>query len=262
MLNISRFLPPGMNLNISLKPSKHTFALRLDPTVTTGNPTKPQIVITDAYLVIKKVTPTAVQFNRYMDNLSRNKVLRYQINRTQTRIININTGITSVDIPGLVRGVIPRRIIFGLVDHQALHGDYNKDPYKFHPYGLTNVNVLLNGHSVRPAYDLDFQGQDGKKFSLCTRAYYDLIHSIGQINKTSVDITYGDFLHDTTLFAYYFGNNHGHEHEAIEAPSHGEITIQLKFSDVQATPICLVAFLEYDTVVTFDKDMNLIGSDI
>jgi hypothetical protein len=197
-----------------------------------------------------------------MDNLSRDKVLRYQINRTKTRFININTGITSVDIPGLVRGVIPRRIIFGLVDHQTLHGDYTKDPYKFSPYGLTSVNVLLNGHSVRPAYDLDFQGSDVKKSSLCTRAYYDLIHSIGQINKTSVDITYENFIQDTTLFAYYFGNNHGYEHAAIESPSHGEITIQLKFKDVQQTAICLVAFLEYDTVVTFDKDMNLIGSDV
>ena len=174
ILNIFRFLPPGINLNITLKPTKPEFALRCDPTVpVSSNPTHPQIVITDAYLIIKKVTPTAVQFNRYMESLSRNKSLRYQINRTQTKNINIVSGIQAVDIPGLVRGVIPRRVIFGLVDHKAFHGDYGKDPYKFEHFGLTSVNVLLNGHSVRPVYDLDFRDAASGHSSLCTRPYYE-----------------------------------------------------------------------------------------
>jgi hypothetical protein len=263
ILNISRFLPPGMSLSITLKPAKSVFVLRLDPGIVgTGiQPTAPQIVINEAYLIIKKVTPTAVQFNSYMSSLARNKILRYQINRTQTRYINIVAGTKGLDIPGLVRGVIPRRIIFGLVDHLAMNGDYDKDPYKFEHFDLNGVNVLLNGHSVRPAYDLDFH-QNSDHSSMCTRPYYDLIHSIGQINKNSIDITYDNFLNGTTLFAYYFGNNHGYEHTAIESPSHGEITIQLKFANDLHNAVCLVAFLEFDTVVTFDKNMNLIGTDI
>jgi hypothetical protein len=224
MLNISRFLPPGMNLTITLKPSKSAFVLRIDSKVVGTQPTAPQLVINDAYLIIKKVTPTAVQFNNYMSNLARNKTLRYQINRTQTRYINIVQGTKGLDIPGIVRGVIPRRLIFGLVDHLAMNGAYDKDPYKFEHFDLTGVNVLLNGHSVRPAYDLNFHLTEDYS-SRCTRPYYDLIHSIGQINKTSIDITYENFLDGTTLFAYYFGTNHGYEHAAIEAPAHGEITV-------------------------------------
>jgi hypothetical protein len=258
MLNINKFLCPGMKISLVFKPNKPAFSLRVGSVTGTTAPEGPRINITEAFLMIKRIKPTAVQFNIYTENLLNSKFIKYAINKTQTKYVAIPSNIATLDLQNVTRGPIPRRAIFGLVEHTALAGDYTLDPYKFESFGLSSFNVLLNGRAVKPAYDLAFDNAKNTREPLCTRAYHDLITAVGGVDKSMLDLTYEAFTTDKTLFAFYLGNSLGLEGDSIEPIQNGELTVQLRFKAALQKNICLVCLFEYDRVVTFDNSMNLV----
>src|SRR5678815_3709243 len=86
---------------------------------------------------------------------------------------NFTQGLSSINIPNIVNGNLPQKVIIGIVEHEANSGNYKTLDYKLSPFGLRGVSLHVNGQPYGRDYEMLYNGVQ----SLCSRPFYlSLIH--------------------------------------------------------------------------------------
>ncbi|GFU63399.1 uncharacterized protein F54H12.2 [Trichonephila clavipes] len=118
-------------------------------------------------------------------------LIQMPFTRIEVKTFTVSSGLKSVIIPNGVNGVLPSRIMLGLISNSAFNGDMKKNPFNFKHYNLNHISLSENGIQIpTTAYTPDYAKD------LYARNYLSLFTDLAQ-HKTNV--SYDDYKENICL---------------------------------------------------------------
>ena len=156
----------------------------------------------------------------------------------------------------LFHGVLPNRIIIGILDNEAYRGSYSRNPFNFIHNDLQEIGLFLNGvpHPI-PMTAMDFTAKSTHRI---LHHMYDSLQSSNP-GTNAVNITKKEFDDGFTLFSFdmssdqYGGLNH---QSLLNQPAN--IRLHLRFAQGNATKlITLVIYYEMMSRMTVNSSRQV-----
>ena len=104
-------------------------------------------IIMDAILYVKKIELTPSVFNA-INSVPNDKNAQYAITRTTPKVFTVPRGQQSQHIDNAFLGEIPKCIAVCMMDNDSYNGNYNKNPFNFKHYDLTQIGISVNGEEL------------------------------------------------------------------------------------------------------------------
>jgi hypothetical protein len=151
--NQGRYLVNNVDVRVRLSRNPDKFCL-MD---LTQDP-KAVINIKQATLKVQKMTlDPGTQIG--IETLLRKRNIVYNILREDAKLFTIGTGSTSFTREHISLGLSPKYAVVGLVDNDALQGNYKKNPFKFEGFNLKHISLNVDGDQV-PVGGINVQFND------------------------------------------------------------------------------------------------------
>ena len=141
-----------------------------------------KITVVDAILYLKKIELTPSVFNA-INTVLNDKNAQYAITRTTPKVFTISRGQQSQHIDNAFLGEIPKRKAICMMDNDFYNANYEKNPFNFQHYNLTQIGISVNGKEV-PFKPLQLHFDD----LLLVAAYNTLFSGIGKLHGNSGSI--------------------------------------------------------------------------
>ncbi|CAF2146038.1 unnamed protein product [Rotaria magnacalcarata] len=113
-------LMSGVNVKIRFTRTKPQFHIRAASTATRDE--NPYFKIEEVYLYIRRVQINPKIFFDVEQQLAK-ETAKYPLNRVETKILTLETGISNKQLDNIFLGNLPRRIVVGILNHTARDGD-------------------------------------------------------------------------------------------------------------------------------------------
>ena len=188
----SRLLVNGVSIGIKLWPSHDAFRLITNSL----NPDqKLQIIDVRFKLCVQRLNRGALVAH---EKLLHAQPAMYPYLRSDIKTTSIAAGQYGYSVDDLFQGLVPNKLIVGLVSSVAYTGDYGKNPFYFQPYDCSSLGLYIDGQSypsqpLQPNYEAD-------QFKDC---YRTLTHFRNDIDVSREDYKEGYCLYVLDVDTYY-----------------------------------------------------------
>ncbi|GFY23501.1 uncharacterized protein TNCV_3941931 [Trichonephila clavipes] len=176
-------------------------------------------------------------------------LIQMPFTRIEVKTFTVSSGLKSVIIPNGVNGVLPSRIILGLISNSAFNGDMKKNPFNFKHYNLNHISLSENGIQIpTTAYTPDYAKD------LYARNYLSLFTDLAQ-HKTNV--SYDDYKENICLYVFDLTQYKSASEPFGNVTRSGDISIHLKFDAELSETATLIAYMEMPLLIEIDKSRNV-----
>ena len=99
---------------------------------------------------------------------------KYPVKTSKVKFFTKAQGSADLSEPNLHTGILPRRVVLGLVSSAAFNGNYSTNPLNFAPYNLSSIQLRRNGIALPfERLDMNFETEQ------ILPGYMSLFHGIG-----------------------------------------------------------------------------------
>ena len=242
-----KFLPNDVTIRIRLIRSKNNFCLM---SATPNDNYK--IRISDCKIYVRKVKLSPSVFVAHAKALERGNA-KYPLHRVVCKTFTVPGGNLDCSQENLFSGQLPTRLVIGCVDNDAFNGNYEKNPFNFKHYGLSQIKVYLDGQqqSIRPL-EPDFANNQ------YISAYMTLFTGTGkQFIDEGNQIQREDYARGYTLYVYDLTPDLG-EDDHFNLIKEGNVRVDMKFSVVLPNTINVIVYAEFENIIEIDRSRNVI----
>ena len=178
----------------------------------------------------------------------------FPIVRVWPKFFTLQKGTREFDLPNIVHGELPARVIMGFVEADAFSGDSSLDPFKFQPFKISQLSLNSNGRSI-PAVPLvcDFENNHFK------RAYHLLLDTVlGPCEDSeTIGLSEEDFKNGKTFFAFTIARTLTGQQASVPPKERGYLNCKLLFSEVLPKNVNAIICLEYLNSIEIDSARNI-----
>jgi hypothetical protein len=242
----NRFIINNIDMNVKLIRSSNNFCLMGD------NKFNYEAHIDEAILYVRKVKVSASVMLAHAMALEKSTI-KYPITRVETVVHSISSGATIQTFDNISSGVLPKRVVFALVDSDAANGNYVKNCFIFKHYNLSLVSLTVDNQDV-PQSPLVLNFSENNFI----RAYYGMF---GGLDKGGLDwgnnITKEDFLNGYSIFVFDLSPDKCND-EHFNLIRKGNLRLKLTFKDATPHVINCYVYMEYDNMLEITKNINVI----
>ena len=177
---------------------------------------------------------------------------KYPIRQSEMKFFTKAAGHADLSEPNLCSGVIPRRVIVGLVRSNAFNGSTHHNPLNFARHELESIQVRRNGVAL-PFDELKIDSQNHHVIN----GYMSLYQSFGRLFRDrGIALTLNDYITSgCSLYAFDLSQD-GEEHN-LSPIQEGTVSLQIKLQQATSYSITIVVYMEKDGLVEIDKDRNV-----
>jgi len=146
--------------------------------------------------------------------------------------------------------------VLGFVASQAFNGAYDRNPFKFHHYNVTDIRLVVDGQTVpgRPL-KVDFDLLTGSNY---IEAYVNMFESLGVAGKDfGAGLTPELYAQGHTLFVYNLEPMPLNQ-PYINLKRHANVRLEINFEFPLTETITAVLYSEYTGVFEVDSARNVI----
>jgi hypothetical protein len=250
IMELDKYLLNGMRVQIKLYPSlKKFFVMASD----TSKEYKVKLIDIVLRACMIKVSPGVILGHaKAME--SQNAV--YPYTRVETKSYAIGSATRNVYLDNLYQGNRPSRLVLGFVASQAFNGAYDRNPFKFHHYNVTDIRLVVDGQTVpgRPL-KVDFDLLTGSNY---IEAYVNMFESLGVAGKDfGAGLTPELYAQGHTLFVYNLEPMPLNQ-PYINLKRHANVRLEINFEFPLTETITAVLYSEYTGVFEVDSARNVI----
>ena len=242
-----RLLLNKVEMNIKLQRADYNLAL-----MATNSNARYSININKAMLYVahKKISDSVREAHELA---LLNKNAMYPVRKVQMKFFTRGAHRSDLSEPNLINGILPRRIVFGLVDSNAFNGSLNHNPFNFQHFDVNHIVLRKNGQAI-PFEGMDMNYDD----NLYLQGYITLLQGTGRLfkNLDSGLNPHTDFANGYALYAFDLTPDSG-DSGAFNLIQEGNISLDIKLKKGHKEGITIVCYLEYDAIVEIDKDRNV-----
>ena len=232
-----KLLINGVHVGIKLYPSTNAFRLMSD-NLTPAE--KVQIVDARFKLCVQRVANHVLLTHQKQ---IRDQPVTYPYLRSDIKTIALASGQYSYSVDDLFQGLVPAKLIVGLVSSEAFSGSYHKNPFNFQHYDCSSIGFYVDGqsypsHPLQPNFEAD-------QFTDCYRA---MTHFRDDINISRDDYKKGYCLYVLDIDPYY----------SFNTKRRGHCRLELKFAKPLPESVTLFVYAIFPEVLSIDESRTVI----
>ena len=242
-----KFIPNDVTMRIRFVRNKNNFCLM------SATPDQNyKIHISDCKLYIRKVKISPSVFLGHARAIEHGNA-KYPIHRVICKTFTVPTGNMDCCQENLFTGQLPSRLVLGCVDNDAFNGNYEKNPFNFKHFNMTQLKVYMDGQqqTVRPL-ELDFAN------NRYIEAYMSLFSGTGkQFADIGNNIKRSEYAHGYTLYAFDLTPDLG-EDDHFNLLKEGNVRVDMKFAQALPNTINVIVYAEFENIIEIDRSRNVI----
>ena len=180
---------------------------------------------------------------------------KYFITRNDVKSFAIPAGQSSASIENVFNGILPRRVLVGLIKDLTSTEASRGDPFQFEHYNTNYITLTVDG-VMTPS--IPYTPNFGENQYM--REFVNLYRFFGQDEGIpQLNITYKEYLEKYTLFAFDLSpdGSIGAENGTLSLIKRGNIRLDIKFTDKHLHHLKVIVFAQFDNLITIDKDRNV-----
>lgn len=211
-----------------------------------------KISITDCKIFVRKVKLLPSVFVAQARALE-GATAKYPVRRVICKTFTVPTGNLDCSHENIFSGQLPTRLVLGCVDNDAFNGSYEKNPFNFKHFNLTQLKVYMDGqqHYVRPL-ELNF---DARQY---ITGYMSLFSGTGMhYSDEGNGINRDEYGQGYTLYAFDLTPDLA-EADHFNLIKEGNIRVDMKFSAPLANTINVIVYAEFENVIEIDRSRNVL----
>jgi hypothetical protein len=211
-----------------------------------------RMTIVESKLYIRKVKLSPSVFVAHAKALEHGNA-KYPLNHVVCKTFTISQGNLDFSQENLFTGQLPVRLICGIVDNDAFNGAWNKNPFNFKNYNLTQLKLYVDGQSqfarpIEPDYD-------NKNF---IQAYLTLFEGTGKLNKDeAIDIDREEYARGFTLYAFDLTPDLA-EADHLNLAKEGTVRLDAKFKTALPNTVNCVVYAEFQNLLELDRNKQIL----
>jgi hypothetical protein len=237
-----KWLLSGIDIRLKLKRSSPKFAL-LSPVVSSEY----NIIFDECVLYVKRnlISPKIVDLHER--TLERTKAL-YPYILSNVKTLSLPVGTTNFVAENIYPSrKLPQTLLIGLVETAGFQGSYDKNPYQFNHFNLSNINVSVDNlnleyRNLNLAFDTNY-----------LLAYQTLVTGLN-LEHSSVGINRSNYLDGNILFCYQLCNFNGNTSFADKT---GNLKIELNFKIALDKQVTVIILSQESAVLMVDKHRSI-----
>jgi hypothetical protein len=216
-----------------------------------------QLLLVSARLLVrsKRLSSDLVLAHRRMLDT---KNCRIPFTKVVMKSESVSTGATEHISNNFHRGFMPSRVTVFMVRSKNANGAYNKNPFNFENFNLTNIWLKI-GKDKYPHEDLSVDFTDGHYYG----AYINTLASLGlDQGERAIAITPEDW--SSAFNIYSFKLIPGPINPSILHSLHSQqvsLELHVKFGTALPEPVTVIAYIEQPAILEVDKLGNAIKID-
>ena len=158
-------------------------------------------------------------------------------------------GSTTFQIPRLVLGQIPLRVIFGVVTNSAFTGDVTKSPFNYQRHGVTQYQLSIDGR-VYPTRPLEVTNS--------VEPYLNLFRNTGQYcTNSTCGITMDDFQKSFCIHVVNLRCDQDVRNDIYPHRKRGTVSLRMSFEDETTEGLTVVVISEFENIYLIDRLRNI-----
>ena len=178
---------------------------------------------------------------------------RYPIRRNEIKTFRIPKGNMQTVKKSLFSGQLPRRLVIGLLDFQALTGHNKKNPFNFQHFNLNYLCVHVDGERV-PTRLLTPDYTNGH----FVRAFETLFTGVGIKNEDkSVDIRRIDYPRGYTVYVLHLCPGEP-DSMAYDLVQNGTAHLETKFGTPLFNTVSTIVYAEFENLIEISSFRDVI----
>lgn len=188
---------------------------------------------------------------------------KYSFVRKVVMSYNIAANQTNVTIDNILIGVVPKRVVCGLVDNDAYVGNGLLDAYEFKHFKVTNLSLFANGNRYPSGRGYDNSLPESSHIKPYAFSYLTFFRELAQdSNETTLDITYDQYVKHNFLYAFNLAPLYGATIASGSTTLNqvGSMRIEITFSEAPTKSLALIIYAEYDSMVQIDHKRQVTTS--
>lgn len=242
IFNINKLLLNNVNITIKLSRSNDSFCLN-----GSSNDVY-KVKIDEAQLKVRRqnISPTTMLAH----TMSLEKATaKYPVKRVIVKPFTLPIQTNKTTITGIHNGIVPRRVVLGIVDTEAYAGKKNKNPFNFQHYKLSNLILKIASRSIPYS--------SGLSFNFPAKNYVEGYNTLFQgIREAPNNIDYEAYGNGNTIFAFDLTPDQcSGDHFSLLRD--GSVDLDITFSDAPNTSITLLVYLEFDNIIEINKNRQV-----
>lgn len=244
------YVPSGLDLHINLNLAPDPFIL-MAPSTTTASDVVFSLVDATLYteiVYVSELSETGIERTL----LDRNAI--YPLQNIEVHSVNVSANQKHVSIDNLFTGKLPSVLLVAIVENDVQAGNMAKNSFVFRHFGLTNLNIYVNGtqHALGP---FDFEKGN------CVLGYHSMLKAAGLLfHGESPMVTLERYRNGFSLFGFDLSPegcaaSHG-THTSV--PRVGSIRLEALFSKAPTVPTTFLIYSNREGgSIEFDKMRNV-----
>ena len=214
-----------------------------------------RVKLTEVYLKISKVKVNPSISIAHELALKKGPAI-YPVRRVECKSFIIPAGNPSLRKDNLYNGLVPKTIIFGMVDSAAFNGAYKKNPFKFQNFTTSFLAISVNGEEV-PFKPLQLS------YTAATRRYIEafltLFSGTGKMfYDVGNDISRDEFVNGFNLYSADLSPDMCGSSGHFNVVQRGNLAVDIKFSTAPTVAVSLVCYGEFENTIHIDSERNVI----
>jgi len=178
---------------------------------------------------------------------------KYPVPTSDIKFFTKPTGSADLSEPNLHTGILPRRVVLGLVSSQAFNGSYVQSPLNFAPYDVLSVQIRRNGLALPfEQYDMNF----GTRQVL--PGYMSLFQGLGRMfQEQAINITLEDYV-SSGLALYVFDLSQDGTDCNLSLLQEGKLSLHLVLRTPLTHSATIIIYMEKEGLIEVDKERNVV----
>ena len=241
IFNQNRLMVNGVRLRVKLHRNKNEFCLM----AANANYV---LEIEDVSMMLRKCKLTDASLTQVQ-----NIPALYPITRVLMKDYSFPSGIQSININNLTSGVLPQKVVVGLVSNAATNGSSILNPFNFQHFGLSECNVAVNGSTVNgKPLTFDFaNSRDSDGYWSLFASSGKMHHNIGSIIQRK------DYKDGYAIIAFDLSPSLC-DGEFIDPDKSGDMSIALSFGKNLTSSITVLVYCEYNSLIEVTSGRKVI----
>ena len=244
-----RLLLSYVDLKVVLNRSSNAFCL-----MASEDNSDFRVKLTDAYLKVRKVKVNPSIAVAHEIALKKGPAI-YPIRRVECKSFTVPGGNPSLRKDNLFNGLVPRTLVFGLVDGDAFNGNPKKNPFNFKHFNVSSIGITVNGEEM-PFKPMKLAFGAAPQY---IEAYATMFSGTGKMyHNTGNDISRSEFASGYAVYAFDLTPDMCGASDHFNVIQKGNLAIDIQFSVAPAAAASLVCYGEFENTVHIDSERNVI----